>query len=165
MTNSASPVSYRYEVTSDDPGTVRHIIDSTGFFHPPEVEIAVELVADRLAKGKASDYHFVFAEIGHKTCGYTCYGEIGCTVGSYDLYWIAVDPGQQRQGLGRLLLAESERLILERGGRHVYIETSNRPLYLPTRGFYLGNGYEEEAVLRDFYDAGDDKVVYVKRLR
>lgn len=164
-TTRDTAVSFRYDVASDDPGIVRRMIDATGFFHPYETEIAVELVDDRLAKGHASDYHFVFAEIDGQTCGYTCYGEIGCTEGSYDLYWIAVDPSQQRRGLGRLLLAESERLIAERNGRHVYIETSNRPLYLPTRGFYLGAGYDEAAVLKDFYAEADDKVIYVKRLK
>jgi len=39
-------------------------------------------------------------------------------------------------------------------------ETSGRPLYEPTRQFYLKNGYELEATLREFYGSGDDKLVY-----
>jgi hypothetical protein len=46
----------------------------------------------------------------------------------------------------------------------VYIETSNRPQYEPTRGFYLRCGYRIDAVLEDFYAAGDAKVIYVKAL-
>jgi len=46
----------------------------------------------------------------------------------------------------------------------VYIETSNRHHYAPTRGFYLRCGYTQEALLKDFYASGDDKVIYVKKL-
>jgi hypothetical protein len=61
-------------------------------------------------------------------------------------------------------LAESERLIKEAGGRRVYIETSNRPLYVPTRAFYERCGYHCEAVLKEFYGPEDDKVIFVREL-
>ena len=95
-----------------------------------------------------------------RTVGYTCYGLIACTLASYDLYWIAVEESHRGGGLGRVLLEESERRIKAVGGQRVYIETSNRAQYLPTRGFYLRCGYSEEAVLKDFYAPGDDKVIY-----
>ena len=47
------------------------------------------------------------------------------------------------------------------GGTAVYAETSERELYAPTRHFYESCGYEKEAVLKDFYDVGDSKAVYV----
>jgi hypothetical protein len=46
----------------------------------------------------------------------------------------------------------------------VYIETSNRPQYVPTRAFYERCGYECEAVLKEFYGPGDDKVIFAKAL-
>jgi len=48
------------------------------------------------------------------------------------------------------------------GGCRVYIETSTRGQYQPTRGFYDQAGYRLEAVLEDFYGPGDGKAVYVK---
>jgi D-alanine-D-alanine ligase len=156
---------FRREVTESDCQQVRELVDSTGFFHPPEVDVAVELVQERLAKGPASGYFFVFAEQEGRTLGYACYGPIAVASGSYDLYWIAVDKSCQGQGLGRALLDQSEDLIRQEGGRQIYIETSNRPVYAPTRAFYLRCGYRQEAVLQDFYAPGDDKVIYVKVLR
>ena len=47
---------------------------------------------ERLEKGAASGYEFVIAEDDSSMVGYACFGEIPCTVGSYDLYWIVVDP-------------------------------------------------------------------------
>ena len=46
----------------------------------------------------------------------------------------------------------------------MYIETSNRAKYAPTRGFYLHCDYREVAVFDDFYAPGDAKVVYRKEL-
>jgi GNAT superfamily N-acetyltransferase len=154
----------RTDVRREDAAAVRRIVASSGFFSPAEIDVAVELVDERLAKGPASGYEFVFADVDGRTVGYACYGLIACTVASFDLYWIAVEESQRGSGLGRRLLEESERLIARAGGRRVYIETSNRAQYLPTRGFYLRCGYAEEAVLKDFYDLGDDKVIYGKVL-
>ena len=80
-----------------------------------------ELAQDRLLKGNASDYYFVMAEQSGRLTGYSCYGPIACTVSSYDIYWIAVHPESQRNGLGRRLLAEAERLIQKSGGTRIYI--------------------------------------------
>ena len=163
MTRSSSLV-FRQEVTPNDRLVVRRIVESTGFFSTPEIEVAVELVDQRLAHGDASGYFFLFAQSMEQTMGYVCYGPVACTVGTYDLYWIAVDRKHQRQGLGRRLLDEAERKIEQQAARQVYIETSNRPQYTPTRNFYLRCGYEVAAVLKDFYDRGDDKVVLRKEL-
>jgi hypothetical protein len=47
----------------------------------------------------------------------------------------------------------------------VYVETSSRDQYEPTRRFYLKCGYRVDAVLEDFYAPGDGKVIFVKALR
>lgn len=159
---SPGPIVFRYEATPDDRQRVREIVASTGFFNPEEIDVAEELVEERLAEGPDSGYHFVFADQDRQTTGYTCYGPIAGTTGSYDLFWIAVDANVQRQGLGKVLLAESERLIRHAGGTRIYIETSNRGHYASTRAFYERNGYALEAVLKDFYAPGDDKAIYVK---
>jgi D-alanine-D-alanine ligase len=162
MTNQ--PIEFRYEVRPDDRETVRRLVESTGVFSPVEIDVAVELVDDRLNRGSASDYHFVFADQGGRTVGYTCYGPIALTASSFDLYWIAVDKAMHGRKVGRVLLERTEELVREAGGRQVYIETSNRHHYAPTRGFYLRCGYRQEALLKDFYAPEDDKVIYVKGL-
>ena len=152
----------RDTVTTADRDTVRRIVTRTGFFRDDEIEIAVELVDERLLKGELSGYHFLLFERSGVVVGYACYGPIGCTVGSFDLYWIAVDPECQGQGIGRRLIDEVERRIRNIGGRRIYIETSGRPEYAPTRAFYRSCSYEVVAVLPDFYDRGDDKVVWCR---
>ena len=157
-------LSWRCEPYSADRDKVAGLIAATRFFTPDEVALAVELVEERLQQGKASGYEFVFAEYSTQLLGYTCFGPIPCTRGSYDLYWIAVHPDQQRTGLGRTLLVHSECLMKEAGGWRVYIDTSSRLQYAPTRAFYEHCGYRQEALLEDFYAPGDGKVIYGKVL-
>lgn len=164
LTNANPALTFRDDVRPADVEAVRVIVESTGFFHLHEVEVAVELVQERLAKGVASGYRFLFAEVAGAATGYTCFGEIPCTEGSYDLYWIAVNARLRGQGLGRELLRRSEEIIAAAGGRQVYIETSSRPLYDPTRAFYGRCGYREAARLPDFYAPGDAKVIYARCL-
>lgn len=156
--------SLRYEVRHSDGDAVRAIVERTDFFRADEVDVAVELVDEHLARGLASGYHFVFAETEGTVVGYACYGPIACTVASYDLYWIAVDPTQQGQGIGRKLIRATEVKIAAAGGQRIYIDTSGQPKYSPTRAFYERSGFRCAARLVDFYAPGDDRLIYEKNL-
>lgn len=155
----------RSELRDSDGRAVREILHSSGFFYEEEIVVAEELIQERRAKGEASGYHFLLADSTSGEClGFACFGPIALTQGSHDLYWIAVHEKARHGGLGSRLLAESERRIAAMGGRRVYIETSSRALYEPTRAFYLKRGYGIEATLADFYAPGDGKVIFVKVL-
>jgi D-alanine-D-alanine ligase len=154
---------YREEVRPEDREAVGRLVRATCFFSEEESDIAVELVDERLAKGEASGYLFLFAEEA-RLLGYACFGPIPGSLHSCNLYWIAVDPNEQGRGIGKRLLAKSERLMAKRGARRVYAETSSRPQYEPTRAFYLACGYRQEAFLPDFYAPGDGKAIFVKLL-
>jgi GNAT superfamily N-acetyltransferase len=154
----------RDEVRPADRDAVRSIVESTSFFRADEVDVAVELVDERLSRGPASGYHFAFAELGDVVAGYACYGPIACTTASFDLYWIAVDSRFQRQGIGGVLMEATETRIIRAGGTRVYIDTSGRPQYAPTRMFYERHGFRCEARLSDFYAARDDRLIYAKAL-
>lgn len=156
------PIILRYEIRPDDRVEVRRLAEAAGVFSHVEIETAVELVDDRLGRGESSDYRFVFADRDGRTLGYACYGPIPLTAQSYDLYWIVVDKEHQRRGIGRLLLEKSEELVRQSGGRRIYVETSGRAQYAPTRDFYLRLGYRLDALLKDFYAPGDDKAIFVK---
>ena len=162
---SGPPVAMlRFEPTDSDCTAIRRIVDSTGLFRPPEVDVAVELVEARLAKGIASGYEFTFAEKAGSVLGYACFGHNSMTVASYDLYWICVDKTLHGRGVGKQLLEAVEQRVRELGGQRLYIETSTRPDYVATRGFYLRCGYTLEAELADYYAPGDGKAIFVKAI-
>ena len=139
-------------------------MERTGFFYLDEVEISVELMEKAVLEGEKSGYFFVIALLNEAPVGYVCYGDIPMTKGSFDLYWVVVDPSFQGKGIGRQLLAYAEREIVKRGGRGAYAETSGREQYSPTRAFYASCGYSLEATLKEFYASGDDKLIFSKKL-
>ncbi len=157
-------ITFRTLPRTEDIKRIEDIVESTGFFHDHEVLVAVELVVERLQEGEQSGYHFVFAEADGVTVGYTCYGPIACTQSSFDLFWIATHNDFRGKGVGRRLLDETYRNVRQLGGTSLYAETSAKEQYAPTRQFYDSNRFELEARLKDFYDKGDDKLIYVKRL-
>ena len=84
-------------------------------------------------------------------------------MGTYDLYWMAVDPAAQGAGIGAALVREMEGRLAG-SARLIVVETAGRPDYRPTRTFYEARGYRKAAIIPDFYAPGDDQVVYVKTL-
>lgn len=155
-------LTFRTEPVPADRDRVRAIVASTDKFNAEELDIAVELVDDRLSQGERSDYLFLFAEAAGEVVGYACYGRIPATERSFDLYWIAVDQARQGHGYGKAIMRECEAAIGELGGGRIYIDTSSRPDYAPTRGFYEACRYECAAVLPDFYRPGDGKAIYCR---
>jgi GNAT superfamily N-acetyltransferase len=143
---------------------VEALIRATEFFNPEEVEVAMELVDDRLANGESSHYRFLVAESDGQVAGYACWGPIPGTVASADLYWIVVHPQFQGKRIGAALLQAAEEWMASVGRTRVYVETSTRPQYLPTRAFYAACGYQLAAELEDFYAPGDGKAVFLKVL-
>lgn len=156
---------WRYDLQAEDPERIRRLVTVTGYFNPEEIDVAVELVQERLGKGEISGYYFVMAEHYGRLVGYSCFGPIAGSANSFDLYWIAVHPDFQRRGLGRRILKESERLIHKAGGRRIYVDTSQRAQYTSTRIFYENSGYQLEATLKDFYAPGDGKAIYCKTMK
>jgi GNAT superfamily N-acetyltransferase len=158
-------VAWRDTVVPEDAARIKALVAATGMFSPEEVDIAEELVLERLAKGPASGYEFVIAERGERVVGYACHGLIPGSEVSHDLYWIAVHPDVQGGGLGRAIQERAEAAIRLAGGLQVFADTSSAPAYAPTRAFYLRMGFTIAAELADFYRPGDGKTIMRKVLQ
>lgn len=123
-----------------------------------------ELFDVYLGRPDHGGYFFrVYREEG-RLLGFACYGPTPLTQGTYDLYWIAVDPQAQGRGIGSLLLAQVEAEMQARGGRMIVVQTSGRPDYERSRCFYEHHGYSRVAQINNYYAPGDALVVYCKRL-
>ena len=135
---------------------------ATGLFRPDEVAIAVELLDDALAGD--DDYRFLGAYAADDLVGYACWGPTPGTTGTFDLYWIVVDPARQGAGVGSQLLVAVEAKVTTDHGRLIVVETSSRAEYASTRAFYERRGYTAAARLPGYYAPGDDLVIYLKDL-
>ncbi len=140
------------------------LAEGTGVFKPLEIEAPREVL---------DDYHAGNHHLGHRALtlerdglpvGFAHYAPTAMTDRTWHLYWIFVRKTGQARGLGSQLLRHVEDDIVRAGGRLFLIETSSLPAYEPTRKFYLKHGYEQAAVVRDFYADGDDQVIFRKHL-
>jgi GNAT superfamily N-acetyltransferase len=160
-----SKLGFRDTLERADVELVRGLAQDSGGFSASEVEIAVELAEESLARGAAaSGYHFLFAEADGEPKGYACFGPIPLTAASWDLYWIAVPKHGQGNGIGRRLMAEMERRAKALGATHFYIDTSGRADYARSQAFYKASGYGLAANLPDFYAPGDAKLIFAKKI-
>jgi ribosomal protein S18 acetylase RimI-like enzyme len=135
---------------------------ATGLFRPDEVAIAVELLDDALAGDDA--YRLLGAYQDDELLGYACWGPTPATNGTFDLYWIVVDPAWQGKRVGTELLRAVEDALTTGNARLIVVETSSRSDYAPTRAFYERRGYTAAARLPGYYAPGDDLVIYLKDL-
>jgi ribosomal protein S18 acetylase RimI-like enzyme len=134
-------------------------------FDQEDKNLVIELLRFVIEQPNQKDYIFlVFADSDDRPVGFACYGPTPLTKGTFDLYWIAVNPAYSGQGIGTFLLKTVEERIMKGKDRMLVIETSSDPKYARTRNFYLKNGYVLAECLHDFYQDGEDRVTYTKRL-
>lgn len=143
---------------------IGRLLHSVKNFSAAEIEVALELVDEWLATGESSDYICWVIEDEQEVRGYICIGPTPLTDGTFDLYWIAVDPSAQGHGYGQELTRLAEHEARARGGRLLLIETASHDTYAPTVRFYERAGYELVSRIADFYKTGDDKLTFAKRL-
>ncbi len=155
----------------DDTTALIALADATGLFQPKQLEELGEMLSDyfggssdsdSLRDGKAERFWITDDDNGVVGVAY-CEME-RMTDGTWNLQLIAIRPDRQGQGRGATLLRYVEQTLMAYGGRVLLVETSGLPDFERTRTFYRKCGYDEEARIRDFYKAGDDKIVYRKAL-
>ena len=158
-----SALTIRWSVLEDREKIIKFIAD-TRFFRPNEVAVAREVLDASLTHSAGGLYQSYTALKDGQPVGWICFGPTPCSRGTFDIDWIVVSGECQNQGVGSALLAHAERIIAEHGGILIVIETSSRPVYDPTRQFYVKHGYTCMAKVPGFYGPGDDKDIYSKNL-
>lgn len=151
-------------LSATDRGRIEEITRAVGLFREDEVPVALEVFDEAVRAGpRAEPYAALGADMDGRVVGWICWGPTPCTLGTYDLYWMAVDPASQGSGIGTALVNEMESRLAGQA-RLIVVETAGRPDYDATRRFYEARGYQAAATIPDFYAPGDNQVVYVKAL-
>lgn len=139
--------------------SLQGVIGATGLFPPALLDGMVAGFLD----GTAGDA-FWLAEDAEAPAGLAYCAAERMTEGCWNLLLIAVHPDRQGQGLGAALVRRVEQVLAGHGARLLLVETSGLPGFAGTWEFYRRTGFTEEARIRDFYAAGEDKLVFRKRL-
>lgn len=142
-----------------DSSAIGAIADATELFPSDMLEAMMEPFLQQAAR----DIWFVGETAGEVVAFGFCEPE-RMTEGTWNLLAIGVLPVRQGQGLGAQMMTYLENALARQGERILVVETMGTPELAATRAFYLKNGYVEEARIREFYEAGADKVIFWKHL-
>ena len=153
---------FRTEPQGSDVEDVRQIVASTGFYNENEISVAVDLVQERLDRGLACDYLFIFADYGGRAVSFVCFGPIPCAKNNFEMYWMATHGDYRRKGIGREILKRVERVVWAFSGRALYLSTSSKQIFMSTREFFLKSNYRVDATLFNFYDENEHRMVFTK---
>ncbi len=143
----------------DDLNAVSAILNDTGLF-PSEM---LADMAEPCLSG-TEPHIWLMACKGTDVLGFAYCEPERMTDGTYNLLAIAVDPDRQSNGIGQQIVAAVEQAVRDLRGRVLLVETSSLAEYERTRSFYDQLGYDREAVIREFYAKGEDKLVFWKQL-
>lgn len=160
MANSAQDriTVIRPTIRADIPA-VKAIIDANDLFPSDMLE---EMMASYFNGEASNDFWLTTDANGPVAIAY--YAPERMTQGTWNLYVIAVHPGRQGEGHGTALLRHVEDVLTACGERVLLVETSGLSEFARTRAFYHARGYDEEARIREFYQKGEDKVIFRKAL-
>jgi ribosomal protein S18 acetylase RimI-like enzyme len=121
-----------------------------------------EMISDYFNDEDSNDLWLTYDD--NKPVAIAYYAPEKMAEGTWNLYLIAVHPNYQGKGIGTSMLHHLEQRLADRRERVLLVETSGLASFERTREFYRKCGYEEEARIREFYQAGEDKIVFRKLL-
>lgn len=140
-----------------------HIAQNLGIFFPDEIKILKSVL--REYEQTQSDYVLFLEKKEERVVGFVLFGRIPLTMYGWDIYWLVVDKDHQGKGFGKNLIKRVEEHIVQQNPSYnLRVETSTRKEYAHARNLYLKTGFQEIGRITDFYDTGDDVVIFYKRI-
>ncbi len=146
-------------VPADIPA-LKTVLDGTGLFPS---EMLPEMVAGFFSSDESRDV-WLTCFVQGEAIGFCYAAPEKLTDGAWNMLAIAVHPLSQGKGAGIAIVKHLEATLRAHGQRILIADTSGLAEFEKTRKFYRKNGYFEEARIRDFWAAGNDKVVFWKSL-
>jgi len=148
------------KITEEDILALQNVLESIELFPP---EILPEMISDFFENPDTEHLWYTYLQNEVPIALMYCAPEM-LTDGTCNLYAIGVAKAHQAKGIGKALLAYLEEVLRQKGKRILIIETSGADEMEPVRKLYEACGYQLEATLHDFWQEGEDKVVYQKYL-
>lgn len=139
---------------------LKKVVDSSGLFPSEYLD---EMISDYNNNADTQDIWFAYFNDNEPVAIGYCVPE-KFTDGTYNLLAIGVSEDFQRKGIASEMIQYIEQLLKQKEGRILIVETSTDDAQIGARKFYKQIGYTQEAVIRDFWKEGEDKIVFWKKL-
>ncbi|MBS4039831.1 MAG: GNAT family N-acetyltransferase [Flavobacteriales bacterium] len=147
-------------VTQADIDGLKTVLDSCGLFPSEYLD---EMISDYFNNADTQDIWFTCIDNKLPVAIGYCVPE-KLTNGTYNLLAIGVSENSQRKGIANEMMNYIERQLKSKDGRILIVETSSDDAQIGARNLYQKIGYSQEAVIRDFWNDGEDKIVFWKKL-
>ncbi len=146
-------------IESDIP-ELKAVLNSIELF---PAEMLNDMISDYLSNAETEELWFTAIENDKPIAIGYCAPE-KLTVGTFNLHAIGVRSDLQGKGIGSAMMEYLESTLKAKNHRILIVDTSGTDDFKLTRKFYENLDYHKESVIRDFWDEGDDKVSYWKKL-
>ncbi len=147
-------------VNPEDLDGIKYVIDSNELF---PADLLDEMIEDYF-QNQESKHIWLIKEINDVPIAVCYCAPEKMTNGTVNLYLIAVHKEYQGTGIGTELLRSLKYILKEQKQRVLLVETSGFKEFRKTREFYLKRDFHREATIIDFYQEGEDKIVFWKKL-
>ena len=158
-TNSVSQIEIRKVIKEDLP-SLKEVLDSSELFPSEYLD---NMISDYLNNPSSKDLWFTSVQDNKPISIAYCAPE-KLTEGTYNLYAIAIRKELQGKGIGKAMMNFIEKKLSESSVRVLIVDTSSDESLTLTRKFYKDLGYNHEATIRDFWQEGEDKIIFWKKL-
>ena len=147
-------------VTKTDIDGLKQVVDSSELFPSEYLD---EMISDYFNNPDTQDIWFTYIVNNKQVAIGYCVPE-KFTDGTYNLLAIGVSQDTQRKGIASQMMNYIEQRLKQNDGRILIVETSSDDAQIGARIFYKKIGYAQEAVIKDFWKDGEDKIVFFKKL-
>ena len=147
-------------VTKTDIDGLKQVVDSSELFPSEYLD---EMISDYFNNPDTQDIWFTYIVNNKQVAIGYCVPE-KFTDGTYNLLAIGVSQDTQRKGIASQMMNYIEQRLKQNYGRILIVETSSYNAQIGARIFYNKIGYAQEAVIKDFWKDGEDKIVFFKKL-
>jgi GNAT superfamily N-acetyltransferase len=152
-------------IAQHDTAAVVALTVASELFTAEESTVVQTMLKEYFTGRDAAGHTCVVDEIDNGLLAVAYDQPVTATDRTWELTMIGVRQGLHRRGRGAALLRHVEEDLRSRGQRLLVIETSALPAFARARAFYLACGYDEEARVRDYFETGDDMVLFRKALQ
>lgn len=102
------------------------------------------------------DYEEVIGVIGYSLDYYE--------TNNYWLGWFYIHKEYKGKGYGKKLLEYIIKKLKSKGVRKLFVNTSSNKFYRRALKMYLKYGFKKEAVIRDYYEDGENQIILSKTI-
>ncbi|MDF1688383.1 MAG: GNAT family N-acetyltransferase [Cycloclasticus sp.] len=147
------------ETTKEHKEELKKVLSASGQFDAESIVYVLETLDNHLENPENEIW---FTALENEPVGFAYCAPEAVTLGTWNLLMLWTKEGYEGKGFGKSLVSAVECELKNRNARLLIVETSQLPEFETARAFYEKYGFTFEAEVKNFFDDGDNKLIYTK---